>query len=264
MLEFSHQFTIVQENETKPIVWGKSGKLVIRLFPQHGYFFSHLILILWEMHGFSHQFPIVLENATKPIVWRRPGKLVLIVKYGYYFPIRFSSYGIVHRMGNTWVFPSISHSAGKCDKTHCMGKTWKISNETFPIAWVLFLHLIPILWYTSLYGKYMGFIINFPQYWKVQQNPSYGDDLGNWYSYFSHSMSAFFPFDSHSVVSFVTWEVHGFPINFPLHKKIQQNPSYGENLGNWYSYFSHSMGAFYPVIFSSYGTLHYMGNVWVF
>ena len=30
---FSHQFPIVRENATKPIVWRKPGKLVIILFP---------------------------------------------------------------------------------------------------------------------------------------------------------------------------------------------------------------------------------------
>ena len=67
-----------------------------------------------------------------------------------------------HHMGNAWVFPSISHGMGKCNKTHRMGRTWEIGNHTFPIVWVLFSHLIPILWYTSSYGKCMGFPINFP------------------------------------------------------------------------------------------------------
>ena len=60
-------------------------------------------------------------------------------------------------MGNAWVFPSTCHSTGKCNKTHPMGKTWEIGNHTFPIAWVLFSHPIPILSYTSSYGKCMGF-----------------------------------------------------------------------------------------------------------
>ena len=85
-----------------------------------------------------------------------------------------------HDMGNAWAFPSISYSTEKCSKTHRMGKTWEIGNHTFPIVWVLFFHLIPILWYTSSYGKCMGFPINFPWYGKMQQNPSYGENLGNW------------------------------------------------------------------------------------
>ena len=62
-------------------------------------------------------------------------------------------------MGNAWVFSSISHSMGKCNKTHRMGKTWEIGIHTFPIVWALFSHPIPILWYTSLHGKCMGFHI---------------------------------------------------------------------------------------------------------
>ena len=42
------------------------------------------------------------------------------------FPIRFPSYGILHHMRNTWVFPSVAHVLGKCNKTHCMGKTVKL------------------------------------------------------------------------------------------------------------------------------------------
>ena len=50
----------------------------------------------------------------------------------------------------------------------------------------------------------------------MQQNPSYGEDLGKWYSYFSHSMGAFSPFESHPVVYFITWEIHGFSHQFPI------------------------------------------------
>ena len=44
-------------------------------------------------------------------------------------------------MGNAWVFPSISHSSGKWNKTHGMGRTWKIGIHTFPIVWIC---IIPI------------------------------------------------------------------------------------------------------------------------
>ena len=87
--------------------------------------------IIWEMHGFSHQFPIVQENATKPIIWGGPGKLVLTIFpwYGCFCPIWFPSCGILHYMGNAWVFPSISHSTGKCTKTQ--RKAWEIGNSYF-------------------------------------------------------------------------------------------------------------------------------------
>ena len=127
-------------------------------------------------------------------------------------------------MGNAWVFPSISHSMRKCNKIHRMARTWEIGNHTFPIVWVLFSYLIPILWYISSYGKCMGFPINFPQYRKMQQNPSYVEELGNWYSYFSHSMSAFIPFDYHPVVYFIIWEMHGFSYQFPIARKNPTKP----------------------------------------
>ena len=46
--------------------------------------------------------------------------------------------------------------------------------------------------------------------WKMQQNPWYGESLGNWYSYFSHGIGGFSPYDSHSMVYFITWEMHVF------------------------------------------------------
>ena len=67
-----------------------------------------------------------------------------------------------HHMESAWIFPSISHSTGKCNKTHCMGRTWETGTHTFPIVWVLFFYPTPILSYTSSYGKWMGFPINFP------------------------------------------------------------------------------------------------------
>ena len=41
-------------------------------------------------------------------------------------------------------------------------------------------------------------------------------ELENLYSYFSHSMGAFFPLDSHPMVYFIICEMHGFPRQFPI------------------------------------------------
>ena len=46
---------------------------------------------------------------------------------------------------------------------------------------------------------------------KIQQNQFYGEYLGNWYPYFSHSMGAFFPLGSYPMVYFIISEMHGFP-----------------------------------------------------
>ena len=79
----------------------------------------------------------------------------------------------------------------------------------------------------------MGFPINFQRYMKMQQNPWYRENLGNWYSYFSHSIGAFFPSDFQPMVYYSIWEMYGFPHKFPTVWEMQQNPWYGENLGNW-------------------------------
>ena len=128
-------------------------------------------------------------------------------------------------MGSAWVSPYISHSTGNCNKTHGKGKFWEIDNHTLPIVWVLFSDPILILWYTSAYGKCMGYPINFLQYGKMQQNPLYGVKLRNWYSYFSHSMGHFSPCISHSTGKCnktdrmgSTWEIgaHTLPILWTL------------------------------------------------
>ena len=56
----------------------------------------------------------------------------------------------------------------------------------------------------------------------------------------------------------------GFPINFPQYRKMQQNLSHGENQGNWWSYFSHSMNPFFSIRFPFKGILRHMGNACVF
>lgn len=73
MHRFSDQFLITRENATKPILWRKSGKLVLILCLLYGCFFSigflsYGRLHIWEIHGFPNQLPIVWENATVPIL----------------------------------------------------------------------------------------------------------------------------------------------------------------------------------------------------
>ena len=58
----------------------------------------------------------------------------------------------------------------------------------------------------------MGFPLNFE---KMQQNLSYGYNLANWYSYYSHSMDDFSPLDSHAMVYSIIWEMHGISLQFP-------------------------------------------------
>ena len=96
----------------------------------------------------------------------------------------------------------------------------------------------------SSYGKCMGFLINFPQYRKMQQNPWYGKvweiDTRTFpivWVLFSHQIPILWYTLSYG-------KCMGFPINFSQYGKMQQNPLNGVNLGNWYLYFPHSMGDF--------------------
>ena len=59
----------------------------------------------------AHRFEIVTHNF--PTVW-------------VFFPIRFTSYGILHLMENAYGFLSVSHNIGKDSQTHQMGKDWEI------------------------------------------------------------------------------------------------------------------------------------------
>ena len=76
------------------------------------------------------------------------------------------------------------------------GVTVEIGTHTFPIVWVIFPYTIPILRYTSSYGKCMGFPINFPQYRKMQQNSWYepGKLVLILFSYYGRFFSIRFPF----------------------------------------------------------------------
>ena len=98
----------------------------------------------------------------------------------------------------------------------------------------------------------------------MQQNPSYGVNLGNWYSYFSHTMGDFSPHDSHPMVYFFIWEMHGFPHQFPI---VQENAT--KIIVIWRT---RVIGAYtFPILwtlfsnrFPFYGILHHMGNACVF
>ena len=87
--------------------------------------FSHPISIVrytlsHEKCNKTHRMLKTCETGihTFPIVW------VL-------FPIRFPRNGMLHHMRNAWVCPSTSHSMGKSNKTHPVGRTWEIGTHTF-------------------------------------------------------------------------------------------------------------------------------------
>ena len=144
-----------------------------------------------------------------------------------------------------------------------MGKTWEIGIYTFPVVWVLFSHPIPILWFTSLHGKCLGFHINIPQHGKMQQNPSYGENIRNWYPYVSHSMGSFFPSDSYSLVYLITWEMLGFSHQYPIAWENVTKPMVWGKPGKLIFILFPQYGFFFPIRFPSSGILHYMRNTWV-
>ena len=111
-------------------------------------------------------------------------------------------------MGNVWVSLQISQSTGKFKKTHGMGKVWETDTHIFRIVWVNF---SPYDFHPTVYfiiWEMHWFPYQFPI---VEENAAkliVGENLGNWSSYFSHIMAAFFPLDPHFMVYFIMWEMH--------------------------------------------------------
>ena len=97
----------------------------------------------------------------------------------------------------------------------------------------------------------------------LQQNPWYGESLGNWYSYFSHRMGGFFTSDSYPMVYFNIWEMYEFPHKFPMVRENATKPMVSGNSGKLILILVPWYGRFFPIRFPSYGILHHMGNAWV-
>ena len=157
----------------------------------------------------SQQVKFVDHNLMFDIVWC-DNMIFLYCDYSIY--LYFTTQEKInesHHIGNAWVFPSISHSMGKCNKTHRMGRTWEIGNHTFPIVWMLFSHPIPILWYISSLREMHGFSYQFPQYGKMQQ---------------THSMRKIWEIDNHTFP--IVWVLfsHPAPKQYVLHHS-RTNPS---------------------------------------
>ena len=192
-----------------------------------------------------------------------------------------------------------SHNMGKDSQTHRMGKVWKIGSQLYPrkliacggsgkLILILFsqygcffpLDSRPMVYFIT--WEMIGFSCQFPKVWKIAgqpiewekpeksisrkilQNPSYEENLGNWYSYFSHSMGAFFPLDSHSMVYFIICEIHGFPHQFPVAREsAAKSIELGESR-KLVPIFSLTYGHFSSIRFQSYGILYHMRNAWFF
>ena len=139
----------------------------------------------------------------------QPGKLVPILLPQYELFSQLDSHPAVYF--TIWEMHGFSRQFFIAQKNNIVwGRFWEISTHTF------FSHQIPILWYTSSLGKWMGFPINFPQHRKMIQNPSNWKILENWYPYFPQSMSTFLPLDSYPMVYFTIWEMHDCSHQFPI------------------------------------------------
>ena len=198
----------------------------------------------------SHQYPIVMENPAKPIPQKEPGLLIPILspKYGCSISIRFLLCGILYHMGNARVFPSISHSIGKCSKSHPMGNTWQIDTRSFTKVQELLFPQIPMLWHTSSQEKCILRAINVPQHGKMQQTHTSGrtQEMNThtfskvWVDFF-HQIPILWFASSHG-------ECIGLLINTSQLWTRHQNPPYRKDLENQYLYFSQSMGGSPPLI----------------
>ena len=90
-----------------------------------------------------------------------------------------------------------------------MRRTWEIAAHTFPIVWVLF----------SIRFTFFSILYNMRNTWV---SPSVSCSMGkcseihrgNWYPFFPWRMDTFRPSESHLLVYFTTWEMHGFSQQF--------------------------------------------------
>ena len=140
-----------------------------------------------------------------------------------------------HTVSIVWVFLSLDFypehtlSYGKCmcflidfqyhekgSKTPRTGKAWEIGSHTFPIVWKLSTIRFPScgILHHMRNGSVSPSISH--STWKSNKIYRMGENLENWWSHFSHNMGAFFPLDSHPMLYFITWEMYGFPHQFPI------------------------------------------------
>ena len=76
-------------------------------------------------------------------------------------------------------------------------------------------------------------------------------------------MGAFFALDSHPMVYFIIWEMHGFTHQFPTVRENARKPIVWGEPGKLVLILFPWCGCFFPIRFPSYGIFHYMGNAWV-
>ena len=93
----------------------------------------------WKMHGFSHLISHSIRKISKTHRMGKPWEIsshISFIKW-VFFSIRFPSCGILHHLGNTWIFSANFHSMGKDRKAYQMRRAWEIrsrENPTKPIV----------------------------------------------------------------------------------------------------------------------------------
>ena len=97
----------------------------------------------------------------------------------------------------------------------------------------------------------------------MQQNLWHGESLGNWYSYFYHSMHAFFPLDFLPMVYFIIWEMHGSSRQFLIVQENALKPFVWGEPGKLVLTLFRQYGWFFLMRFPSYSILHHMRNALV-
>ena len=92
---------------------------------------------LWYALSHGKYMGLLINNVgkcSKSTHWGEPGEVVpmLFSKNGWFSSIRFPPYGWLHHKQNAQVFPSMSHSIGKGNKTHLLGRAQNVGTHTFP------------------------------------------------------------------------------------------------------------------------------------
>ena len=181
------------------------------------------------------------------------------------FSITFPSYVILHDMGNSWVFSSISRSTRKGSKIHQIGKMREINsrkNPTKPNVCEEPGKLVLI--FSPTYGYFSS--IRFPSFGILyhMENAWLLPSISNHGTHFSHSIGDFFPVGSHPIVYFIIYKMHDFPHQFPIAwKNAVKSIKFGEP-GKLVPIFSPTYGYISSIRFQSFGILYHMENAWLF
>lgn len=162
-------------------------------------------------------------------------------------------------MGSTWVFPSLSHSLGKCSKTYPKEGAWDINTHTFSKIWR---HFLPSDFNSLVYFLTLGmhgFSYQYPIASENAAKPMLRGQSGKLVSIRSPKV---WVLSWYLMVYFIPWQMHGYSHQYPIACYLHQNPFYGESLEIDSLNFPKLW--FFSIRFPPYGVLYLMRNAWVF